>query len=511
MRAVLKQCSPGSKSVLFFNNPSETLPALFEFLFTLYAVDAHFTRELTGTVLVNLARCHHAGEGSVPAYSRTAALSALTAALPALFCKRALGMPLVRHTKEQLFRAVLAQFPSPHAVDFVVKFLFLARSHRASWQTFSRLAYAPAQALVQPLRHLRTPEDLWRLCSLWAVISPKGFALESWKKILNDSKDSARQCRQEGTPGEQQQQQSPLSPETELGRVLEVLGISWIPAFLAAARHALSVPTEAFTPPKDDARSEEEKAKEFEAMLCGVASAATVAVRNYAATRWCVRLPGVANAVALVVAATESLIRRMMSVVKSPAVRPETLAAALAAFESVLKVDDIVAVVKPFGSFVRLLSSLCTREDDGGTAALLFYHGVLARKFAGEEGERTSRNARESSLNIWLLGELAYFMKGAGRSFSVDETVLAKLFQNRTFIRVKLADLKCVFENEANTDMVLAAALRCITPSVTNRGARNFLAVMTQLPCTPKLTQVNSYIINFINMNSYYNIIIIII
>lgn len=502
MRTVLNQCSPGSKSVIFFNNPSETLPALFEFLFVLYAVDSHFTRELTGTALVNLVRCH-SNVCSVPAYSCTAALSALSATLPALFCKRALGMPLVRHTKEQLLRAVLAHFPSPQAIDFVVKFLFLARAHHASWQAFSRLAYVPAQELVKT-HHLHTFEDLWRLCSLWTVISPKSFVLDSWLKILDECKENARRQKQEEQE-EEIEEQVPLSPETELGPVLEALGLSWIPGFLAVARHALAVPTELLL------TSKEGKSINNESTLCKIAGAATAAMKNYAATKWCAQLPGLAESVALVTSATESLIRRIMNVMEKPTMQMESLTSALSAFESVLKMKDIVAVVRPFGSLVRLMSSLCIKKCDGGrdgnTTALLFYHGILSKRFAQEENEVTSRNAKESSLTIWLLGELAYYMKIStlvdGESFVPEQTVLAKLFQNRTFIKTKFVDLKCIFENEANTDIILAAALRCITPSVTNRGARNFLAVMAQLPRTQKLTQVNFIIIIWISCLYY--------
>lgn len=489
---MLGQCSSDSKKYLFFNNPSETLPALFEFLFVLYAVDAHFTRELTGAALINLALCH-AAEGRVTSYSRTAALSALSATLPALFCRRALGMPLIRHTKEQLFRAVLAQFPRPQAVDFVVKFLFLARAHHASWQAFSRLAYAPAQALFQARHLLRTSEDLWRLCSLWAVISPKGFSLEAWLKVLRDAKEKHEPERASGSATEE----FPLSPESDLGRALKALDLGWIPAFLGVARHALSVPAEALVPQKKgkengESGNDDGKTKDGCEILCSIAGAATAAVKKYAATKWCAQLPGVADSVALVTAATEGLVRRMAGVVEKAEVRPEVLTSALDAFEGVLEMDDIVPVVRPFGSFVRLLSGLC--PGTGNATALLFYHGVLARKFSGEGGgERASRNARESPLNVWLLGELAYFMKGvdpAGEPFAVDENVLVKLFQSRTFIKTKFADLKCVFENEACLDTVLAAALRCITPSVTNRGARNFLAVMAHLPHSLKLVQV---------------------
>ena len=523
LRVVLGQCT-GLKKV-FFNNPSETLPALFEFLFVLYAVDAHFSRELTGTVLVNLLRLPEGGGGgggggggdggtatTTPAYSRTAALSALSAALPALFCKRALGMPLVRHTKEQLFRAVLAQFPNPQAVDFAIKFLFLARAHHASWQAFSRLAYAPAQALVQP-SHLHTPKDLWRLCSLWAVISPKGFTRDSWLKILNDSKGNPSSSPSSLSPREEGSNAQPLiSTETELGRVFEALGLRWIPAFLVTARHALTVPAEALPPPSDDGNNgsnNSNNAEEENSMISGVAGAAVSAVRRYAAAPWCTQLPGVAEAVAIVAAAAEKLIWHMTSALKSPTVSTEVLSAILKAFESVLEMGEIVAVVKPVGSLVRLLSSLC---PGGSATALLFYHSFLAKKFAAvsastvsplvvsnsgcsgsggrEETERASRNARESVLNIWLLGELAYFLKVApvpasegDKPFTIDETVLAKLFQNRTYIKTKLSDLRAIFEDEANTDMILTAALRCITPSVTHRGARNLF--FSRLQCCP--------------------------
>lgn len=165
----------------FYNSTKVVLPALFELLYTLFNDRSHYTKALTGSVLMRLAKL---STGPLRVFTPKSILSALRCAVPTLFALRSEAAPVsVCYCRDQVLSVALSHFPEPLAVDVALRIVFEACVHNkatSSWDSLSRSVLTGALSLIEPgsLHHIRSFEDFWRICALFEAISPKSLAAE---------------------------------------------------------------------------------------------------------------------------------------------------------------------------------------------------------------------------------------------------------------------------------------------------------------------------------------------
>lgn len=212
----------------FYNSTKVVLPALFELLYTLFNDRSHYTKALTGSVLIRLAKL---STGPLRVFTPKSILSALRGAIPTLFALGAEAAPVsIYYCRDQVLSVALGHFPEPLAVDVVLRIVFEAyvhsRSSSSSWESLSKSVLPAALGLIEPpsLHYVRTFEDFWRICALFEAISPK--ALVSEKELLK-GKLFVKYKHPEVGEGVLP---PPLLPESTFGinHVLKKLKVPWL-------------------------------------------------------------------------------------------------------------------------------------------------------------------------------------------------------------------------------------------------------------------------------------------
>ena len=219
----------------YFNDVKTVLPAVFELLHTLFNDKAHYTKALTGAVLVRLAKLSSV---SLRSFTVKGVLAALRNVVPTLFSQSPGSAPTsVYYCRDQVLAITLKHFPEPPAVDVALRLLFEARVHNASWESLSKTVLPAALCLVGPsgLRCVKSFEDVWRMCSLWEAVSPAAVTAEKEavrRQLFVEHRTSTLPKVGSG--------KSLMESVFGLNKVLCVLGVPWLVHFMTVKRNFFS-------------------------------------------------------------------------------------------------------------------------------------------------------------------------------------------------------------------------------------------------------------------------------